>query len=111
MTPATSLAERFSIAKKWLDDCENKHEECIDHALVFENKHKSYLPTRVIDLQGIADSASVRIEMRARPEITWGRYAALSHRWPVGPCSWVTTEANLQARIDKISISELPQTI
>ena len=111
MTPTTSLAERFSIAKKWLEDCENKHKECIDHALVFENDHKSYLPTRVIDLQGMAGSASVRLEIRSHPESTWGKYAALSHRWPTGPCSWVTTEANLQARISRISISDLPQTI
>ena len=91
MTPATSIAERFAIAKKWLEDCENNHEECIDHALVFENDHKSYLPTKVIDLQGMAVSASVRLEVRSHAEPTWGRYAALSHRWPTGPCSWVTT--------------------
>ena len=85
MKSATSSAERSSIAKKRLEDCENKHEECINHALVFENDHKSYLLTRVIDLQGVADSASVRLEIRSHPEPTWGRYAALSHRWPMGP--------------------------
>ena len=29
----------------------------------------------------------------------------------MGPCSWVTTEANLQARINRLSITDLPQTI
>ena len=111
MVPSTLFTERFSVAKKWLEDCENKHEECLEHALVFENDHKSNLPTRVIDLQGLAEFMSVCLVVHSRPGPTWGRYVALSHRWPIGSCSWVTTEENLQARMNRLSISSLPQTL
>ena len=111
MVPSTLFAERCSVAKKWLEDCENKHKECIEHALVFENDHRSYLPTRVIDLQSLAESESVCLVVHSRPGSTWGRYVALSHRWPTGSCSWVTTQKNLHARMNRLSMSDLPQTL
>ena len=111
MRPTMSFAERLAMATKWLEDCENKHEECIEHALVFENNHKSNLPTRVIDLQGLAESASVCLVVHSHPGPRWGRYVALSHRWPTGPCSWVTTQENLHARKNRLPISDLPQTL
>jgi len=111
MDPATLFAARFSIAQEWLDDCENKHEGCLDHALVFENDHKSILPTRVIDLEGLAESASVCLVTHSDWGPTWVRYAASSHRWPTGSCSWVTTVENLRARMNGLSKSSLPQTL
>lgn len=116
MVPSTLFAERCAVAKKWLKDCENKHEECIEHALVFENDHRSYLPTRVVDLQGLAESKSTCLEVSSRvgPRrgvSRLGRYVALSHRWPTGSCSWVTTKENLHARMNRLSMSDLPQTL
>ena len=111
MVQSTLSAERCSVAKKWLGDCETKHEECLEHALVFENNHKSNLPTRVIDLQGLAESAFVCLVVHSHPGPRWGRYVALSHRWPRGSCSWVTTQENLQARTNRLSVSDLPQTL
>ena len=111
MVPSTLFAERCSVPKEWLEDCENKHEECIEHALVFENNHKSNLPTRIISLHGLAESASVCLVVHSRPGPRWGRYVALSHRWPTGSCSWVTTQENLQARTNRLPISDLPQTL
>ena len=111
MVPSTLSAERCSVAKKWLEDCENKYEECLEHALVFENNHNSNLSTRVIDPQGLAESASVCLVVHSRPGPRWGRYVALSHRWPTGSCSWVTTRENLHARMNNLSILDLPQTL
>ena len=111
MVPPTFFTERFSIAKKWLEDCENEDEECIEHARVFENNHKSNRPIRLIDLQGLAESASVCLVVHTHPGPTWGRYVALSHHWPAGSCSWVTMQENLYARMNRLSVSDMSQTL
>ena len=111
MVPSTLFAERCSVAKEWLEDCENKHEECLDYAFVFENDQRSNLPTRFIDLQGLAESESVCLVVHSHLGPTWGRYVTLSHRWPTRSCSWVTTEKNLQARMNRLFISDLPQIL
>ena len=111
MEPATFFTERYSVAKKWLEDCENEHGECIEHALVFQKGHESFLPTRYLDLWTLAEFGCVRLVQHHDGGPTWRRYATLSHRWPTGPISWVTTEENLEARMNGLSVSSLPRTI
>jgi len=88
----------MKLPKEWLKDCVENHAEC-------QARHESQLPTRIISI----DPESGKPRLCIPAQSTKGRYVTLSHCW--GNFSPLKTEmATLQARMNGITIPEMPKT-
>ncbi|KAK5447946.1 hypothetical protein LTS15_009445 [Exophiala xenobiotica] len=92
--------EAFRQAQGWLTECPSHHHcsKAVDSAL----------PTRVISIPAIGSTE--------RPKLVEGagkidRYAALSYCWGPVPQPFMTTSENVEAYMNEIAWSKLPQTI
>ncbi|KAK3342020.1 heterokaryon incompatibility protein-domain-containing protein [Lasiosphaeria hispida] len=90
----------FSLARGWIHDCLNNHEECTKTT-------DSLLPSRVLDL-GSADGLNLRLLVNERGEHR-GSYATLSHCWGTSqPLKLL--KANYSEFRGRIRYQELPRT-
>lgn len=90
------------LAKRWLDNCRERHITCKDVDLSLMP------PTRVIDLLG---KDSSRVYLRETKGETC-EYAALSYCWGPGAPGLLTSKSNLASHCeDGIEIGKLPKTI
>ncbi|RDW57116.1 hypothetical protein BP6252_13862 [Coleophoma cylindrospora] len=102
-----SLAENFasekkmSQARKWLEECRLGHPKCPQRLV-------PRLPTRVLDVGALGDSASTRLYVSKSDEAA--EYVALSYCWG-GPQLFTTTIATIEDRICSIPGNDLPKTI
>ena len=86
-------------AHQWLDDCLNRHEECV--------RPPSKLPKRVLDL-----GKSLQIE-KVKVYVTKGehaRYATLSYSWGQAK-RLLTTRETLKSHCQGIDLEKVPQTL
>lgn len=89
----------FSLAKKWIQECSEKHMEC-DHTLHFQ------LPPRVIDVGPPNGSEMPRLVLRGG--VYWG-YATLSDCWG-GSKPMITDSTTIKANMEGIPYNTLPKT-
>ena len=96
----SSSDESFALARRWLDDCVNNHENC-------RTDTDPPLPTRAIDI-GLDGKVPVLVETKGAT----GRYATLSYCWgKTGRKEQLkTTEETLHAHTTEIPVDKLPQT-
>ncbi|KIJ59623.1 hypothetical protein HYDPIDRAFT_170697 [Hydnomerulius pinastri MD-312] len=91
----------YQLAKTWLWECTEGHEECPKYA-------QRPLPTRVLDVTPIGDS---RQQIRlCIPNEKVAAYTALSYCWG-GPQSFSTQVSTLDAHLNGIDMHQLPSTI
>ena len=87
----------FAVAKRWLEECQNSHEEC-------KRESPTALPSRVLD---VSDN-QIKLHVSSPGETS--EYIALSYCWG-GDQTTKTTVANLSPRIKEIALSDLPQSL
>ena len=108
----TGSQAHFDLITSWLRKCERMHPNCriggVGEALADMGQDEGVkLPRRVVDL---GDSADPRIRLIDSPNIE-GRYAALSHRWPVDPSKhFKTTKFSIDGHRQQIVFEDLPRT-
>jgi len=90
----------FQIAKEWLTNCGNLHDNCPQLKPV-------PLPTRVID---VGTSTSNQQKLITTNGIS-GYYAALSYCWGAEPQPLVTTQSNIQTLYVDVPTPSLAKTI
>lgn len=98
--PSSGSDEALLLAKKWLDNCRERHTTC-------NIPGPALLPTRVIDLRG---SDQTRVYLRETQGES-GEYAALSYCWGPGAPGLITTRKNYHSHLEGIEIQSLPKTI
>lgn len=87
----------FNLARSWLENCVSTHTTCA-------SRHKSRLPTRLLDVGSSTSSPRLYIPNDKEE----AGYIALSHCWGTSP-PLQTTESNLEAMCHGIQFSELPR--
>ncbi|KAF3811070.1 hypothetical protein GCG54_00010406 [Colletotrichum gloeosporioides] len=92
--------EVLLLAKKWLDNCRERHTTC-------SISGSALLPTRVIDLR---EADQDRVHLRESQDES-GEYAALSYCWGSGAPGLLTTTKNYHSHLEGIEIHGLPKTI
>ena len=89
-------AESFNIARAWLEECCQDHEQCA-------SGEEPLLPTRVLD---VTDADNIKLFISGGR----ARYAALSYCWG-GAQTHATTLQNVQEYISNIPGLYLPRTV
>lgn len=96
----TSPAHRPSLAKIWLNQCINTHEECMAR----QKRFALWYPTRLLLLGPAHDDVRLIVSAENNME---GPYMTLSHRW--GSKSYKKlTAGSLEQFKKRIDISDLP---
>lgn len=93
--PGVATDKAFGQVKSWIDQC-GTHEHCAA-------QQDTLLPTRVIDVSSKANPFIVKSNGRS------GQYVALSYCW--GQQRGLTLNDNLKARLDKLDLNEVSQSI
>lgn len=101
--PDAGSVVHLQVVKNWLDYCDQKH-PC-GPSLQFRNNVKSRLPTRLLDV-GVDGDSMIRLWVTGAEDT--GEWVALSHRW--GSRHFSTTTETLQAHLDGMDLSSLPNT-
>jgi hypothetical protein len=95
----TSCAEALALAKKWISNCDETHEDC-------RQDNTSLLPTRVLDLEDPNAGDKISLYTTANEP---ARYICLSHCW--GNQNLLKTEkGSFSARNEGIKWGDLPKT-
>jgi hypothetical protein len=101
----TSSQDSIEWSRRWIDYCIQNHERCV-------KKHKTQLPTRVIDVTPDGEFESfgaVRLVDQAH-HLASDQYVALSHCWGKVVPQCLTTKSTLQTRTHRIPWESLPRT-
>ncbi|EUC46749.1 hypothetical protein COCMIDRAFT_35616 [Bipolaris oryzae ATCC 44560] len=101
--PDAGSAVHLQVVKNWLDYCDQNH-QCAPHLQPRTNV-KSRLPTRLLDV-GVDGDSMIRLWVTGAEDT--GEWVALSHRW--GSRHFSTTIETLQAHLDGMDLSSLPNT-
>lgn len=88
----------LTVAKNWMEECENNHPDCREHTDLPE------LPTRIIDV-GDEGRDPRLVDGAGR----YSQYATLSHCWGDVPTIKTETES-IRLRRDGIPLETLPKT-
>ncbi|KAI1871405.1 uncharacterized protein JN550_004399 [Neoarthrinium moseri] len=105
VSPSPEDDRNWSNVKEWISRCHSSHPRC--SAWANRDAHARHLPTRVVDV-GDDDDATVRL--RITKDDDQSQYIALSYCWGQTRTQMVTTSANIQERIDGITLSSMPRT-
>src|SRR5690349_18313412 len=102
-----------SQAKEWIYNCVRTHRECSSPKL--GNTHLNTFPTRLVDVRFLDANEDPKLVlgadlMKLGDTSGFPEYLTLSYCWGLGKHSASTTKNNLEERLLKISVSELPQT-
>ncbi|KIK87549.1 hypothetical protein PAXRUDRAFT_831829 [Paxillus rubicundulus Ve08.2h10] len=92
----------YQLAKTWLRECIEGHEECPKY-------EPRPLPTRVLDVAPVDDSLQHQIRLCV-PNGEAATYAALSYCWG-GPQPFSTQKSTLETYLKGIDMQQLPSTI
>jgi hypothetical protein len=91
----------FNILRSWIQECDVKHSH------LFCNGADQPLPSR---LTFVGDQQTdLTIKLVEVPELSMGRYIALSHCWGTSP-TLKTTVSNLVSMCENIKVKALPKT-
>jgi len=100
----TSSETSFGRARRWIQECEDQHQQC------GTGRHVA-LPKRLIDLEPLdpcnLDSSGVRL---STTEGMIGTYVCLSHCWGKAPMPVRTTSQTLSTYTNLIPWTQLPRT-
>jgi hypothetical protein len=105
--PEAESPVRFALIRAWLGWCDQDH-SCNGR----DAKSKAALPTRLLDIGG-PDPNVLRLHCpKGNSRV---KYVALSHCWGEkhssgAPPQFCTTDDNVESRLKRFSLSELPKT-
>ncbi|KAH7085209.1 heterokaryon incompatibility protein-domain-containing protein [Paraphoma chrysanthemicola] len=103
----TDTEQIFSLARKWLNQCQSCHSECQN-----VSRDKSFVPTRLLDistgLEGTVTSIRLCVTSNMSDKEKKVEYLALSHCWG-GVATTTLKMSTLAAFQTSIALSSLPQ--
>lgn len=105
----TDSPDVFDWARSWIEKCNQDHPRCRNEFVSL--RMKTYLPLRLIDIDGNTSDGTVRVLPTAQvlpgnPQVD---YCALSHCWG-GANGFKLTKTNLATLATGIQTHSLPQT-
>jgi hypothetical protein len=104
MLPEVGSGPYFDLLALWVETC-NKAHQCVPQS-------DGPLPTRVLDIESVRDSNSLRLFCPSRNER--GKYIALSHCWgkleEIQKKFFCTYECNINKRCKSIDYGSLPKS-
>ncbi|KAF2132922.1 HET-domain-containing protein [Dothidotthia symphoricarpi CBS 119687] len=106
--PDVGSSIHFEVIRRWLDDCDEKHQgsTCMPARQEYPHTPKE-IPTRLIDV-GDTSNDMVRLwETGKQDTVKW---IALSHQWGENPPHYSTTRHNLADHILGTKLEDLPAT-
>lgn len=98
----TSSEESLERAQTWINECVSSHSRCN------RNRRSTWLPTRLLDVEGELPTSHIRVVCTADEPVE-GRYITLSHCWGKTPFIQLL-KSNLEQFKRKIPFSDLPKT-
>ncbi|KAH6881297.1 heterokaryon incompatibility protein-domain-containing protein [Alternaria rosae] len=99
----TGSVETTSQIVNWLERCTT------DHDLCNQGREGTWMPSRLLEINEI--HGDLRLHLRDRSQLDWGRYCTLSHCWgPSGTQKLKLTTESLKSLHDGVSVSKLKPT-